>query len=135
MKIELWDTIESGLLGIIVPMKTGVTWSNQAGGFACCHPELEGIYIPLRTWDDTKIDPFYDTWGQPYSPAPVRALLLNFGLDQWLEPIPSSEHKTNGEAWVWAKIKEIPTDDNWLLPEILRPLSGTPCVITYPNSD
>jgi hypothetical protein len=136
MKIELWDILEDGLLGVIVPLKTGVVWSNQTGGTCCAHPELEGIYVPLKPWDDalTDVDPFYDRWGQPYSPALVLAFLSNFGLDQWLEPTQPPEHEANGEAWVWAKVRTITTDE-WLLPEILRPLSGMLCVVTYPNSD
>jgi hypothetical protein len=35
-------------LGLIVAFPSGVTYSNQAGGFACFQPELEGIFIPLR---------------------------------------------------------------------------------------
>ena len=35
-------------LGLIVEFPTGVTYSNQAGGYSCLHPELEGVFIPLR---------------------------------------------------------------------------------------
>lgn len=137
LRIELWDVVEDGLLGVIVPMKTGVTWSNQTGGTFCCHPELEGIYIPLLPWcepQNISTDPFYDTWNQPYDPVPVQTFLSNFRLDRWLEPMQPPEHEANGEAWIWARVKTI-TDDEWLLPEILRPLAGMPCVVTYPNSD
>ena len=34
-------------VGVIVSMRTGVVFSNQAGGYACMQPEIEGVYIPL----------------------------------------------------------------------------------------
>jgi len=33
--------------GIILPRSTGVFFTNQVGGHACDHPELEGLFIPL----------------------------------------------------------------------------------------
>jgi len=36
-------------LGVIVKAPTGVIYSNQAGGYACLHPEVEGFFVPLRT--------------------------------------------------------------------------------------
>ena len=36
-------------IGLIVKAATGVLYSNQAGGFACLHPEVEGFFVPLRT--------------------------------------------------------------------------------------
>ena len=36
-------------IGLIVKAATGVIYSNQAGGFACLQPEVEGFFVPLRT--------------------------------------------------------------------------------------
>lgn len=36
-------------LGLIVKATTGVIYSNQAGGLACLHSEVEGFFVPLRT--------------------------------------------------------------------------------------
>ena len=37
-------------LGLIVKAATGVIYSNQTGGFANLHPEVEGFFVPLRTY-------------------------------------------------------------------------------------
>jgi hypothetical protein len=36
-------------LGLIVKANTRVLYSNQSGGLACLHPEVEGFFVPLRT--------------------------------------------------------------------------------------
>jgi hypothetical protein len=35
-------------LGLILEFPSGVIYSNQTGGTSCLHPELEGVFIPLR---------------------------------------------------------------------------------------
>lgn len=37
-------------LGLIVKAATGVIYSNQTGGFACRHSQVEGFFVPLRTY-------------------------------------------------------------------------------------
>ena len=44
-KVALYNL--SGVAAV-VPMKTGVTYTNQVGGGACLHPELEGILVPFN---------------------------------------------------------------------------------------
>jgi len=44
-KIELSDGVG---LGVIICFNSGVLYSNQTGGAACLHPEIEGVYVPLR---------------------------------------------------------------------------------------
>ena len=34
-------------LGLILPWTSGVIFTNQAGGYACNHPEAEGVFVPL----------------------------------------------------------------------------------------
>lgn len=36
-------------LGLIVECPSGVIWSNQTGGAFNLHPEVEGLFVPLRT--------------------------------------------------------------------------------------
>ncbi len=33
--------------GVIIEHPTGVIYSNQAGGTACLHPEIEGTFVPF----------------------------------------------------------------------------------------
>ena len=44
-KILLWDS--EGVLAIILE-RSGIVYTNQTGGHACCHPEEEGILIPFN---------------------------------------------------------------------------------------
>ena len=34
-------------IGLIIACPSGVIYSNQTGGYACDHPEMEGVFIPL----------------------------------------------------------------------------------------
>lgn len=36
-------------LGLIVLCPSGVFYTNQVGGHGCFHPEVEGVFVPLRT--------------------------------------------------------------------------------------
>src|SRR5262245_56390620 len=44
--IRLWD---GGGFGLIIEWPSGVNVSNQTGGTSCLHPEIEGVFVPLRT--------------------------------------------------------------------------------------
>jgi len=44
-EVGLWELSGAAL---IVPEKTGVTFTNQVNGTACEHPKLEGILIPIN---------------------------------------------------------------------------------------
>lgn len=35
-------------MGVIVSFKTGIYFSNQSGGYACKHPQIEGFYFPIN---------------------------------------------------------------------------------------
>ena len=43
-EIDLYNTEH---LGLIIMIKSGVIYTNQTGGYACLHPETEGVYVPL----------------------------------------------------------------------------------------
>lgn len=43
--IQLWDSVG---LGLILECPSGVLVSNQTGGYSCLHPEVEGVFVPLR---------------------------------------------------------------------------------------
>src|SRR4029079_9728700 len=46
LKVALHDFPD---LGLIVKAATNVIYTNQTGGFACWHPEVEGFLVPLGT--------------------------------------------------------------------------------------
>ena len=44
-KIQIYDSVGTGL---IIAWESGIKVSNQTGGTACLHPEMEGVFVPLR---------------------------------------------------------------------------------------
>lgn len=44
MRVDLFHLDQ---MALVIEARTGVTYSNQAAGHACAHPELEGILIPF----------------------------------------------------------------------------------------
>jgi hypothetical protein len=46
--IRLWQLTG---LGLIIAHPSGVIYSNQTGGYACDHRELEGVFVPLTDPD------------------------------------------------------------------------------------
>ncbi len=36
-------------LGLIVECPSGIVWTNQVGGAWNLHPEVEGLFVPIRT--------------------------------------------------------------------------------------
>lgn len=49
--IPIWATGHQ--FGIILPMKSGIIWNQQANGVCCSQPGLEGVFIPMQTDDET----------------------------------------------------------------------------------
>jgi hypothetical protein len=44
-RIRLWEHVG---LGLIVSWPTGIVFTNQTMGNSCLHPEIEGVFVPLR---------------------------------------------------------------------------------------
>jgi|SRR6185503_18296426 len=132
MKIEL-DGLD--IFGAIVPCQSGITWSNQCGGHACTHPEIEGIFVPLLlSWV-----PVYDPLENFWEPLP------SWHIRQFIEKIPVFEElgvKPDeafvghcGEAWVPVVIPTDLPDDAWAYGYTLIALAGKRVILTYENSD
>lgn len=51
VRVTLYDFVGTGL---IIKAKTGIVWTNQAGGTACLQPECEGLFVPFG--NDTRLD-------------------------------------------------------------------------------
>ncbi|HSJ76323.1 MAG TPA: DUF6210 family protein [Gemmatimonadales bacterium] len=43
--LEVWEGVG---LGLIIEWPSGVLFSNQTGGTSTLHPELEGVFLPIR---------------------------------------------------------------------------------------
>lgn len=47
MEKPLVELCEFSGIGLLVEYPSGIRYTNQIGGYACLHPEVEGIFIPL----------------------------------------------------------------------------------------
>lgn len=87
--VELWRQNDN-FVGVIIPYKSGVAYTNQCGGTACVHPEKEGIYIPLSS---TKLlqDPFRDICYADVNKEIVKQFLSANYMDGGFEAISTTE--------------------------------------------
>jgi hypothetical protein len=51
VRVSLHEAVGTGL---IIKAKTGIVWTNQAGGVSCLQPECEGLYVPFG--NDVSLD-------------------------------------------------------------------------------
>lgn len=132
------SSLSAPLFGIIIPCTSGVLWTSQVGGTSCCHPKIEGLYIPL-TGEPPVRDPLLDQVSV-YDAALVQAFLAASGLSgfepvaDWLVRLPRfGGTETNPihlfEAWVPVSIIDTPEQPH------LLPFEGRWGVLVYPNSD
>jgi hypothetical protein len=131
LDLDHWDTEQ---VGIVIACKTGVRWTNQAGGTACAHPEAEGIFLPLPTYlSEASLEILRDRWH--VETEHVAKFLAAKKLDDVLEPSAG----VGGEAWVPVRIKarltdlDIPEFPEWA--RNLRPFAGSLGFLVYLNSD
>lgn len=122
------------IMGVIIECPSNIVWSNQTGGTCCAHPEVEGIYVPLRIGTPPETDILYDIGYMEYDPKLVTQWLADNALDHFFEARKSfsDKYKTFGEAWVPVKIfgkEKVRLDPH------LRPFAGMDAIITYTNSD
>lgn len=128
-------------VGIIFRGPTGVLYSNQVGGTSCCHPSVEGFFVPLSVGvPDEEFDPLLDIYPDPYTRADVdkvTALIALLGLEEDLvAPAPGEcEDQEIGEAWVPVKVREDGCGRHSSRFGALHNLRGRVGVLTYPNSD
>jgi hypothetical protein len=47
MDKPLLELSEYSGIGLIIEYSSGVRYTNQTGGYACLHPEVEGVFVPL----------------------------------------------------------------------------------------
>lgn len=144
--IQLWS-VSDDFLGMIVPMPTGITWSNQTGGVSCSHPSIEGLFVPLENYrtPSRAQDPFYDRWGQkPEDALPLIRRLLEASKylqeifeSPTLEELQQMRELTLGaqEAWIPLKVKTGPRGIRSPIPPHVQPFMGRVVILTYPNSD
>lgn len=133
-RIDLSDMAFANFLGIIVPRKTGIVWSNQTGGHACHHPDMEGFFIPIggvSILDNTLEGMYFFETAPLYDPAVVQQF-LDANKITFLEPLTVEEGNRFGywgEAWVPVRCKADPASP------LLGAYYDKTVILTYPNSD
>lgn len=145
--------LEHAWTGLVVPLSTGVLWRTQAGGTACAHPEVEGIFIPLAgdlaeeesfedlqsRWMEAK-----DSW-RYYADkvSPLFAVtadtvhLRALHETEWALAQLPSPHRLRywGEAWIPVIVAEDPRENAWYMHPHLEAVKDRLAFLTYPNSD
>lgn len=138
-KISVFDTVGFGL---IIAYPTGVIITNQTGGFMCEHPEIEGVYLPLRTQTDevSVISPanelnryFVSRYAKQQGLDEedidfIHKVLKKYRLDEFIS-VDKTRANESHEAWIYVTIHN---QNQHLLSNFPENLTG---VITWQNSD
>ncbi|MFT4251280.1 MAG: DUF6210 family protein [Caulobacter sp.] len=131
-------------MGIIVSHPTGVLVTNQAGGYACAHPSLEGFYLPLVSAGSpvlAALDQHFHTgkWGG-HCHSGFDAETADFMDELFARESSSKGLKVDRErlaecleAWVHVIFDETAFDPG--VGAVLEPPSQGAGVVTWPNSD
>jgi hypothetical protein len=137
-RISLW---EFRGVGVVIAHPSGVLYSNQAGGYLCSHPEMEGVFLPLAgqgsEWQ-TKLDRHF-FYSEKYAGHCYRGIdeeTARF-LDDLLASSPISRGITvdrtrlaeSIEAWIHVTIASDAGDD------AIAGFGGATGVLTWENSD
>lgn len=133
-KVAIYDTYQEG---IIVPLPTKVVWTNQVGGTACSHPEVEGIFIPILFNAVSHFNDYMRRTSEVYTTemvARINAFLVECDLKDCFEAVPVDELNKEvfdciAEAWIPVKVLA------YAKRELLLPFKGMTVVLTYRNSD
>jgi hypothetical protein len=138
--IRLWN---GGGIGIIIPCKSGVCYSNQTGGHACFHPEVEGVYVPLvdeTINQEARLEEFFTGPKlQGWCCDAIDAETADF-VDSVLDSSPFSRGvktdrkrlEASHEAWVHVTLPSTAQDPG--ISEIVG-FEGAEAILTWANSD
>jgi hypothetical protein len=130
-------------IGVVVPRQTGVMFSNQAGGYSCLQPEIEGVYIPLD--DDFNgiedklheyfVGPKHGGGGACNGLDEADADAIDDILHKRPAPCPLRVDRTrlhdSVEAWVHVCL----SNEDGLAPLVANFEDDTPAIMTWTNSD
>jgi hypothetical protein len=122
-------------LGLVIACPSRVAYTNQVGGYACRHPEIEGVFVPLSGNVSEKLYAFFTgpKWnGRCYDSIDeetasfIDSILRELCLDSSL-CVDREKLEESCEAWIWVKISM-----NSLLWPGLNEGEG---ILTWENSD
>jgi hypothetical protein len=135
--------IETGVFLIIEDKNSPVIYTNQTNGYACSHPEMKGILVPVEFQSDIQ-DKFVNDaymgsgWALDSDEfkqdiPKILSQLNEYFADAYLFELDADKTMKNTESWVCLKAKRSRSDT------ITDILSDFPdeikAVLTWPNSD
>jgi hypothetical protein len=135
--------IEKGVFLIIEDKNSPVMYTNQTNGYACSHPEMKGILVPVEFQSDIQdkfINDVYMGSGWALDSDEFQAdipkilsQLNEYFSDEYLFELDTDKTTKNTESWVYLHAKRSRSDT------IIDILSDFPdelkAVLTWPNSD
>jgi hypothetical protein len=133
VRFELWRCDDVEHFGMIVPCKSGVVFTNQVGGVARFHPEVEGVYVPLpKEWKPSlNEDPLYGLYN--VGREEVQAFIEASVFSACVEAMDVRAH----EAWVPVRVVSdmmLYGGSSYREP-LLTAVLGQVVILTYWNSD
>jgi hypothetical protein len=134
-------TIEIGYfdgLGLIMLDPSGVYYTSQVGGYACLHPEAEGVFFPLPTdlnrYElNTLRQHFNGSWEalNDYEADLVDTVLRRSSRNlNWIS-VDRSRLKDSFEAWVYVKLNPKKTK----MDDLVKGFDDSFGILVWPNSD
>jgi hypothetical protein len=134
--VRLWSLVGAGL---IVPRSSGIIYTNQTDGYACDHPSLEGVFIPLS--NDYDHERYQDSLECKLcgifpegcgAPTPEMCDQFEHLFEQYPETagirIDRDKVDESREAWIWVVLEESERHD-------FQGFGHSAAVLTWPNSD
>ncbi len=136
--MELWNA--EGVY-LIILQQSGVFYTNQVGGGACLHPEVEGILLPFNNdflyGSSTEnlylqLSQLLENWMYLTNELAnkVDILLAKYPETKCVS-IDRTKLKKSMEAWVYVDIKENEHDTF----RLFKGFGKTKGILTWPNSD
>jgi outer membrane receptor for ferric coprogen and ferric-rhodotorulic acid len=142
MKVALFP-IEKGIFLIIEDKNSSVIYTNQTNGYACSHPEMKGIFVPVEfqsNIQDKFVNDAYmgsdwaldsDKFKQDI--PKILSQLNEYFSDEYLFELDADKTTKNTESWVYLNAKRSRSDS---IPDILSNFPDElKAVLTWPNSD
>jgi hypothetical protein len=128
------DLFKFDSLGLIILFPSGVIYTNQVGGYACLHPEIEGIFLPLSIGHKKVLfalqQHFNGSWNHiEKSDAEIVDKLLHNDEFRFIK-VDRTKLEESFEAWIYVEIEKL----SETLP-LLKGFGKAKGILTWQNSD
>ena len=139
-----------GVAALIIEVPSGVRWTNQTGGIACHHPDVEGVMIPVTMNEESHraLSDFGESeLGMGFTQVEHVSAETFDWLDAWLLARTAVEPDWRGRVWgrvdraratvmeeAWVPLRDVflPDGDALTAGAIVGPFRA---ILTWDNSD